>query len=474
MASTAGSFDAKTPQTTEAAPVPSSARDAACQAIAEQVVRFPDLNPLGPDTRKLDPRDAALAAALYDVTIRRWITLEHCIAPRLRQPVRDLHPAVRAALLVGAAQLLLLDRVPDHAAIYETVEWAKRHAPKRTVSLVNAILRGISRSRGEPASDASLDSPEWLTRDELLPLGDGRSLPLDGLPKLGDPAKRLAVLTSHRQWLVSRWVEHYGLEGASRFCAHGLVVAPLVLYTRHAQRAIVDRLEQQKAAAPHQRPGHHVWLGPISELSPLLNANADIWVQDPASSHAIDSVDIPEPGLIVDLCAGRGTKTRQLLARFPGARVIASDTDERRLSELEQGLGGNERVQVAPMERLLERTWEKADLVLLDVPCSNTGVLARRLEARYRCSAKQLRRLVRLQREIGATASGLRAPEGRLLYSTCSMEIEENHAQSRAIADEAGLALLAEDVVAPSGWPGEPPTTCTDGSYWALLGPSGG
>src|SRR5690606_28607210 len=127
----------------------------------------------------------------------------------------------------------------------------------------------------------------------------------------------------------------------------------------------------------HRSPAHRVYAGPRERLERLLAARPDIWAQDPASSGAVESAAGLEPGLVVDACAGRGTKTRQLAAMFPAARVIATDTDAQRFAELRRVFEGSERVEVVPPRRLREVVDGGADLVLLDVPCSNTGVLSR-------------------------------------------------------------------------------------------------
>jgi len=444
--------------------------------VARQVERYPDLLPARPDLRGLSPRDAALASALYDATLRRWVTLEHCVAAWLRQPVKALHPAVHAAIFVGAAQLLLFDRVPDHAAIYETVEWAKRHAPRRTVALVNAILRRVLGMRGPEATPGRWESPHaCLSRTDAIPLSDGRFVPVSGLEGLDDTERRVAVLTSHRQGLIARWLEQFGEERTAAIAAHGLVLAPIVLNARHAEDELIQHLREHELAAAHEEDGRLVWTGPITELSPTLARHPEIWVQDSSAARAVEAAAGAglQPGLILDACAGRGTKTRQLLGGFPEARVVAADTDSERLEDLARDLAGDDRLTVTPTARLPDAVAPASvDLLVVDVPCSNTGVLARRLEARYRFSRKQLRRLVAIQRDIIKSHAPLLAPSGRILYTTCSLEIEENHALVREAADALSMRVLGEDFTLPTGLPGSSPGAYRDGAYWALLGRS--
>ena len=195
-------------------------------------------------------------------------------------------------------------------------------------------------------------------------------------------------------------------------------------------------------------------------------------MQDPASSLAIASVSGLKPRMIVDACAGQGTKTRQLAAVFPEASIIASDTDPGRFATLRATFEGHPRIEVIPARMLLQRAHGAADLLLLDVPCSNTGVLARRPEARYRCSDEQLKRLTGIQRQIFAdTLSLLRpAPRGQVLYSTCSLDPEENRAIVEWACGWHSFRVVSQTSTLPEGLPGGDAAAYHDGSYSALLG----
>jgi len=192
-------------------------------------------------------------------------------------------------------------------------------------------------------------------------------------------------------------------------------------------------------------------------------------VQDAGSSEAVLSVTDLRPRVIVDVCAGRGTKTRQLRALFPDARIVASEVDADRLADLRRAFAHDGRVEVMPAGRLVEHLGPSGDLVLLDVPCSNTGVLARRAEAKYRVDRASLGRLVGVQRQIIADAIPVLAPSGSVLYSTCSLEREENEDQAGWAAQWHPLRPERERRSEPAGVPGEGPATYRDGSYSVLL-----
>ena len=167
-------------------PPASSARSVVHQRLREEAHRYPDLRlePLDTGTLKGPGagREAALAHAIYDAVVRRWITLEAVLAPHTSRPIGEMDSTVRAALLAGAAQLLLLDRIPPHAAINEAVNWTRSAGKPKATGLVNAVLRRVSEgvARGEAGWPISIESPaiEHVGKTDRLPLADGRALQL--------------------------------------------------------------------------------------------------------------------------------------------------------------------------------------------------------------------------------------------------------------------------------------------------------
>jgi 16S rRNA (cytosine967-C5)-methyltransferase len=250
---------------------------------------------------------------------------------------------------------------------------------------------------------------------------------------------------------------------------HSLVAAPTTLNTRYAALPLPANM------VAHEQPGCHTFVGSRQELSGLLAERGDLWVQDAASCRAVEGARETYPfrqGLIVDMCAGQGTKTRHLAAAYPEATIYATDTDERRLNRLAEQFHGHERVQIIHPRDLLMTLNGKADLVLLDVPCTNTGVLARRVEARYRCDDEQLKRLTDIQKQIIADSITLlkSRPRGRILYSTCSLEPEENQAQADWAARWHSLKVLGFEQRFPKGLPGGNASAYSDGAFWAAMG----
>lgn len=432
------------------------ARQIALRCLAEHARRFPDLVPHPLPTDGLDLRDAALARAIHDSVIRRWLTLRAVLGPRLTMPFDEMEPKLKAVLLAGAAQLLLLDKIPPHAAVSESVEWAKRHVRAKAGGLVNAVLRRLN--------DAIVGRERHFEDhlDQVL-LSDGRAMDLAEpfLPE--DPIERLALQASLPAGVLRRWIDTRGVADARRAAMQSLCLPPTILNTSFATDAIA-------AARPHEMPGSAVFTGAPSDLSDLLAARSDVWVQDPASSSTIRAVaGLVTPRLIVDLCAGRGTKTRQLAHTWPQARIIACDTDRARARDLAEVFCGHDRVQVLPVREVLPAVAGQADFVLLDVPCSNSGVFARRPEAKYRFSRDQTRRLGDVQRQLLADAVPMLSPRGMVLYATCSLEPEEDAAPLAWAAQWHGFHILQSDLVWPAGVPGRDAAGYHDGSFFALL-----
>ncbi len=484
------------------APVRVTARSAACFALLQQAKAWPDLQPLEPETAGLEPRDAALAHAIYEQGVRRWITLAFLFELALDRPWANIDKPAQAALIAGGAQVLFLSRVPAYAAIDETVGWIKSGPPRaaKAAGLVNAGLRGLTRMLGMDKGEM-VKRPSWNDARDAVPLSDGSAVAFVAPVLPAEEALRRSVACGVPLTLYHDWIAKFSPGEAAGIASHMLMDAPVTLNTEFASES--DIAQASDVLVPHSQPGCHVYVGEGSQIGAFLKERRSMWVQDASSTRAIRGAarvlseksrewhrasegggkhqplsavdgtvsDSPEL-MIIDLCAGQGTKTRQLLQTFPNARVVASDTDEKRMSalrDLAHSESGTRRLEVVSHENVGALVG-KADLVLLDVPCSNTGVLARRPEAAARALTDQLTRLVELQREIIGKGVQLLSPTGKLLYSTCSIDARENEKQAEWMSREFGLKVEHMESVVPSGVPGDPKTAYTDGAFSVLLG----
>jgi len=451
-----------------------TARSAAFVALLRQVKSFPDLSPVRPPIDGLEPRDGALALAIYEAAIRRWGTLAYVFEQTLDRPWNELDEAVRAAFLLGGSQILFLDRVPAYAAIDETVEIIKSGPMGRATGLVNAGLRGLTRVAGLDAGEL-VRVPAWNDARNALPLGEGGAVRLTKPVLPEDEARRLSIACSVPRKVLEGWTQHFGREQARLMALHKLVTPPITLNTEFAGDATTHEL-----LVPHDDIGCHVLAAEGSELTKVLRDLPDAWVQDASSTRVVRALGTKGkdwfgeggPGLIIDLCAGNGTKTRHLSRTFPQSRIIASDVDAERMATLWTMVASpvSRMSNVEVLEpQACDALAAQADIVLLDVPCSNSGVLPRRPEAAYRLATDQIERLAAVQWQIVQRGRTLLRPGGVLAYSTCSIDHEEDEAIAIRAEGELGLKLVEQHKTLPTGLPGEAPTGYRDGAFHAFL-----
>ncbi len=358
---------------------------------------------------RLSAQDRHLATTLVMGTLRWQTVLDARVAAFLKRPDSQLDAPVKLALRLGAFQLLHLDRIPAHAAIDESVELAKRHRQAHAAGMVNAVLRK-------------------LAVQPRTALAEPRN------------AAELATGWGHPYWLVERWVAVYGLSRAAAICRFDQEQAPTTirLLDEGAEQSLAEEGIELTAGAflSHAR---RVVKGDIT-ASAAFRAGR-VRIQDEGSQLVAELAG--HGSTILDTCAAPGGKTAILAERNPAARILATDASAGRLKEMQGLLGQDERVryQVADVAKT---TWrERFDLILCDVPCSGTGTLARNPEIRHRLEAAELKRQQVRQIAILRAAMAVLEPGGRLLYSTCSLEPEENEAVVNAcLAATPGFRLI--------------------------------
>ncbi len=431
-----------------------SARSAVISSLAKAAQRFPDLPASTLESAGLSPADARLATAIQRTVLQRWITLAYLLDRVLSKPLNQMEPTLQAVLLSGAAQLVFMDRLPAHAVVNEQVELARRLIRPGAAGLVNAVLRKVAAM----AVAVEPDTP-WTPSRDALPLSAGL-IRLSGalLPPTDMTAKHLSVATSHPASLIKRWIGAYGLEQATACCLHGIELPPTVVAVEDG----FDTSVEHEHWRPHQTGGYVVWRGDHQGLVTFLKADPVRRVQDPASAMPVRSTAGLTLGSVMDYCAGRGTKTRQLAMLHPQAQVTATDVDDPRRASLVQAVADLPNTAVMPPDA---SPTSKYDLLLLDVPCSNTAVLARRPEARYRFGPKTLNSLVELQKQIARRTVKWVKPGGVVLYSTCSLESEENQACARWLAELVRGSIIHEHQELPCGRG----TSYQDGGYHCLI-----
>ena len=351
----------------------------------------------------------------------------------------------RAVLHVGLYQLLFMDNVEEYAVISETVEAAKgRPGGPGNAKMINAVLRRAQRE-GDKVFHALEKQPDH-------------------------------VRLSHPKYLFNRWKKTYGEAGAVQLAEWNNTPASTIL--RIEQSAIDADAFMDKLREADIEPQLH----PFSDREVYLTLPRGVavrkvpgyeegWftIQDPATSISVDLLAPCEGETVLDACAAPGGKLAMLAGRMKGAgTLVAMDLHEDRISVLKENqkrlnLGWVEIVQGdarKPQEAVGGRTF---DAILLDVPCMNTGVLRRRADARWRVDQKRLSDITTLQYEILDAAAGLLKDAGRIVYSTCSLEPEENEELvARWISEHPEF----ERVESKKAFP---PESGTDGAFAALL-----
>jgi 16S rRNA (cytosine967-C5)-methyltransferase len=322
----------------------------------------------------LDVRDAGLASDIVFGTLRRRGEIDYIIGKCSKRAVAQLDPAVRIAIEIGLYQLLFLDRVPAHAAVNDSVELARRAGKSSAAAFVNAVLRRAIRDKVAPPETES--TPRWL---------------------------------------MDRWIAQFGDETAFAI-AHASLSPPL-RYIR--VNPMAGNAVPPEGAEPTGVEGCFVLRS--GDPGPYR-------FQDIGSQSVVPLLDLQSGQRFLDVCAAPGNKTAQALETE--VRAIACDLHLSRARTL-VGLG----IPVAVIDAAVELPFAAAfDRILVDAPCSGTGTLSRNPEIKWRLKPDDVFDLRRRQKAILRNALKLLAPEGLLVYSTCSMEREEN-----------------EDVVAASG-----------------------
>ena len=349
-----------------------------------------------------DPRDAALLTEIVLGVLRRRSAVDHALSAVASRRMDEIDPAVRTALRIGAYSLLMLDRVPEFAAVDTAVELTRGAGARAAAGFVNGILRRVAR--------------------------EGRAL-LPAPPEEGG-VEGLALFHSHPAWWTQRLVDRFGWRTAEAILAANNEPAPSVLAPTVPDLA--ERLAREGVAT---EPGALVpdALRVLSGVPQKTRAFHDgaFWIQDEASQLVPRLLSDPIGPRVGDLCAAPGGKTLGLAQRLPeGGVLIAADRNAKRLSRLVRNLARVKACGVTPIALDLAAPElpireQALDDVLVDAPCSGTGTLRRHPEIRWRLAEGDLDVLAARQLRLLDRAATLVRPGGRLVYSVCSIEPEE-------------------------------------------------
>lgn len=348
----------------------------------------------------LDAVDRNLTTALVLGVLRWQLVLDAQIRQFLDKPNAKIDAEVRIALRLGALQLLTMDRIPARAAIDESVELAKEAGHRFASRMVNAVLRKLAQAVRAP----------------------------------------LDAMAAYPTWMVERWTAQFGADAAQAICAYGQHAAePAVRLTNAEAEKELVRVGVALQPGRLLTAAHRVTAGDAAG-SEAFRAG-QVRLQDEGSQLVAEIAGSGEA--ILDCCAAPGGKTLILAERNPAARVVACEASEARWQRLKDRLavfGMRVECRLADASEL--REVDAFDLALVDAPCSGTGTLGRNPEIRHRLRVEDLARQAERQRAILRTALRAARPGGRVVYSTCSLEPEENeHVVAAVLAEQTARVM---------------------------------
>ena len=418
-----------------------------------------------PGYSRFTPQDRALAMEIASGVIRRRATLQALLAKCVTRERSNIEDRLWRLLEIGCYQLMFNDGVADHAAIHETVELCRWLKQNRWAGFLNGVLRAVQRLRtDELSTDPAVDAV-------AMPSGSFRQLAEDVFPDPAtNPVEFLSAQFSLPRWMIRRWRDRFSFDELCEIGFWYLVPGPITLRVNQLKTSREEYLQQLLDSEIQAEAGQHPQAIALRERVPIVTLpgylDGVFSVQDETAMQVGTLLDPKSGESILDLCAAPGTKTCHIAEMLNGqGTVVACDVREHRLEKVEEnatrlGLGNVE-------TQLIQEDGQGIpagpfDAALVDAPCSNTGVLGKRPEARWRVSESDLVEFQQLQKQLLNHAIKHVRSGGRIVYSTCSIESDENMAVVQAVCD-SDESLTIESV--QEMVPGKP----ADGGFAALI-----
>lgn len=368
----------------------------------------------------LEVREKSFIKRVTEGSVERQIELDYYLNCYSSVPVSKMKPLIRCLMRMSVYQLLYMDAVPDSAVCNEACKLASKRKFGNLRGFVNGVLRKISREK------------------DHLPLPDERT----------EPALRLSVEYSMPRWLVQRWLDEYGREITETMLRGLLEIHPVSLRfctnLSEQEREEICRKLEERGALLHQS-SYLPYLYTMEyggNITGLPGFQEGLWmVQDVSSALAVEAAGIQAGDFVIDACAAPGGKS--LLAAERAGKVLSRDVSEEKTGLIRENAvrmkAANIEIQVWDATQFDETYEGKADVLLLDIPCSGLGILGKKRDIKYHVSREGLNTLTALQKDIVRTCAGYVRPGGTLLYSTCTINRAENEDMVRFLAEELGL-----------------------------------
>lgn len=373
----------------------------------------------------LDVRDKSFVKRLTEGTLERQLELDYYLDSCSSLPVRKMRPLIRCLMRMSVYQILYMDAVPDSAVCNEACKLAAKKGFQSLKGFVNGILRGISRQK------------------ENLPLPDSKK----------EPVKYLSVRYSMPEWLVELWKDEYGREITETILKGLLEVHPVSLrfsgrLSAQEKQDVLRRIRSTGAELKESAYLPDVYLLEHGELNTLPGFREGMYtVQDVSSVLAVEAAGIGQKDFVVDVCAAPGGKSILAAEKAGMGRVLARDISCEKVERMEENIRRmhmeNIDTEVFDGTQTDEGLTGKADVVLLDVPCSGLGVIGKKRDIKYRATLENAQNLTGLQKQIVRAGAACVKPGGTLLYSTCTIHRRENEDMVRFITRELGFAPVS-------------------------------
>ncbi len=379
----------------------------------------------------LEKKDRAFLSRLCRGTIENQIQIDYIINQFSKVKVNKCKPVIRAILRMGVYQLRFMDQVPDSAVCNEAVKLAKKRGFKNLTGFVNGVLRTIARSK---------DDIRWPDEHK-------------------NPVQAFSVAYSMPEWLVKEWIREFGMDVTKSMLEAFLLAKPTTIRVQKSNGSKEDLIKMLTKEGVTVTDGDYLEEAlKISGYDYLEGMEAfeegRFQVQD-ESSMFVGHLAAPEEGMtILDVCSAPGGKSLHVADKLSGTgRVIARDLTPYKVEMIEDNI---DRLGVMNMEAQVfdaldfdEEMEEQADIVLADLPCSGLGIIGRKGDIKYNVSPEKMKELSRLQRDILKVVVRYVKRGGILMYSTCTINEEENLKNAQWMCDELGMEMVPFDDLMP-------------------------
>lgn len=395
----------------------------------------------------LDKRDRAFLSRVTEGTLENLIQIDYIIECFSKVPIYNMKPVIRNILRMSIYQLKFMDSVPDRAVVNEAVRIAQKHGFYNLKGFVNGVLRAAARGMVEVSYPKAEDNP----------------------------LEYLSIRYSMPQWILKSWIDQFGFGDVEKICASFQTERPTTvrIRTQNASREEIISSLASEGVTVEQHPylDYALKISGYNYLQALTAFREGwIYVQD-VSSMLVCEIAAPNWGdYCIDVCAAPGGKSLHLADRLKGSGYVeARDISEHKVERMEENI---DRLNIINMQAAIkdatefdQKSFHKADIVLCDVPCSGLGVIGKKQDIKYKMNPTRQEELVRIQRRILGVSQNYVKPGGVLIFSTCTIGVDENQMNLKYFLENYPFSLESIDPYLPE----ELRSRTTAGGYLQLL-----